>query len=177
MQYTQPYGNVDPNASYVNGNPATATPGSIPPAAAIEAPQREIVHCLTQAGLSPDPNNLTQLWQAILGFGGTLRPAQIVTLSSTLNLTLAMYRIGFNRTTSVSATTVNLPANGTVPVGQEWIIDDLVGDGGNGNFFNFPVTLIPSAGTIGGEPQWVLNQKGQSAKIAYYGTNLWSIKS
>jgi hypothetical protein len=171
MQYTQPYGNVNPNASYVNGNPATGTPGSIIPAAAVEAAQREIINCITQAGLSPDPANLTQLWQAILGFGGTLRPAAIVTLSSGLVMTAAMYRVGFNRTASVTATAVNLPPNGTVQAGQEFVIEDLAG-----NFDGFPVTLVPSAGTIGGEPQWVLNKPGQSATIGYYGSNLWSIK-
>jgi hypothetical protein len=163
---------VNPNAPYVNGNPATATPGSIIPAAAIEATQREIVNCIVQAGLAPDPANLTQLWQAILGFGGTLRPAAIVTLSSTLIMTAAQYRIGFNRTASVTATTVELPPNGTVQPGQEFVIEDLAG-----NFFNFPVTLVPSAGTIAGEPQAVLNKDGMSATLAYYGNNLWSIKA
>jgi hypothetical protein len=172
MQYTQPYGNVNPNASYVNGNPATGTPGSIIPAAAVEAAQREIINCIVQAGLTPDPANLTQLWQAILGFGGTLRPAAIVTLSSTLIMTAAQYRIGFNRTLSVSATSVDLPPNGTVQAGQEFVIEDLAG-----NFFNFPVTLVPSAGTIGGKAEAVLNQNGQSATVAYYGSNLWSIKT
>lgn len=162
---------MNPNASYVNGNPATATPGSIIPAAAIEAVQREIVYCIAQAGLTPDPANLNQLWPAILGFGGTLRPAAIITLSSTLIMTAAQYRIGFNRTLSVSATTVELPPNGTLQPGQEFLIEDLAG-----NFFNFPVTLIPSAGTIAGEPEAVLNKDGQSATVAYYGSNLWSIK-
>ncbi|GGC68664.1 hypothetical protein [Chelatococcus reniformis] len=44
MKYQQPYGVSDPNASYVNGNPAAGTAGSIPPAAAIEHAQRELVH-------------------------------------------------------------------------------------------------------------------------------------
>ncbi len=172
MQYTQPYGNVNPNASYVNGNPATGTPGSIIPGAAIEATQREIINCITQAGLAPDPANLTQLWQAILGFGGTLRPAAIVTLSSELVMTAAMYRIGFNRSLALSATTVLLPPNGTVQVGQEFVIEDLAA-----NFNAYPVTLTPSAGTIGGEAEWVLDKDSQSATLAYYGTNLWSIKA
>ena len=175
MQYTQPFGVTDPNASYVNGNPATGTQGSIPPAAAIEATQREIVNAITQAGLTPDPNNLTQLFQAIVGFGGTLRPGQIVTLSSELQMTAAMYRIGFNRTAALTPTTVLLPPNGTLPANgqvQEFVIEDLAG-----NFGEFPVTLIPSAGTIGGKAQWVLNKNGQSATLAYYGSNLWSIKA
>ena len=66
MQYAQPFGNTNPNADYVNGNPATATPGSIIPAAAVEAPQREIVNCLdTQAGAcSPDPAIIGQPYLA-----------------------------------------------------------------------------------------------------------------
>jgi hypothetical protein len=175
MQYTQPYGNVNPNAGYVNGNPATGTPGSIIPAAAAEAAQREIVNCITQAGLAPDPANLTQLWQAILGFGGTLRPGQIVTLSSQLVMTSAMYRIGFNRTAALTQTTVLLPPNGTLPSSgqvQEFVIEDLAG-----NFGQFPITLIPSAGTIGGKAEAVLNKNGQSATVAYYGSNLWGIKA
>jgi hypothetical protein len=43
MQYNQPYGISDTNASYINGNPSTGTMGSIPPAFSIEHPQREIV--------------------------------------------------------------------------------------------------------------------------------------
>lgn len=156
----------------MNGNPATATAGSIIPAAAIEATQREIINCIVQAGLSPDPANLTQLWQAILGFGGTLRPAEIVTLSSELIMTAALYRVGFNRTVSLTATTVLLPPNGTVQPGQEFVIEDLAG-----NFYNYPITLIPSAGTIGGKPEQALNKNGQSATLGYYGSNLWSIKA
>jgi hypothetical protein len=172
MQYTQPFGIVDPNAGYVNGNPATGTQGSIPPAAALEATQREIVNCIVQAGLSPDPANLGQLWQAILGFGGTLRPSEAITLSSELDMTAALYRIGFDRTASVTATTVRLPPNGTVQPGQEFLIEDLAG-----NFAQCPVTVIPSAGTIAGKAEAVLNKNGQSATIAYYGNNLWSIKT
>jgi hypothetical protein len=172
MKYTQPFGITDPNASYVNANPATATQGSIPPAAALEAAQREIVFAITQSGQTPDPANLTQLWQAITGFGGIIRPAQIVTLSSALVMTTAMYRIGFNRTASLSATAVSLPANGGVTPGQEFVIEDLAG-----NFQAFPITLTPSAGTIGGKAEFVLNKNGQSATIGYYGSNLWGIKA
>jgi hypothetical protein len=172
MQYTQPYGNTNPNASYLNGNPATGSPGSIIPAAAVEAAQREIVNCITEAGLTPDPANLGQLWAAILGFGGTLRPAAIITLSTTLVMNAAMYRIGFNRTASLSATPVDLPPNNTLQAGQEFVIEDLAD-----NFFNFPIMLIPSAGTIAGKANAVLNKNGQSATLAYYGSNLWSIKA
>ncbi len=64
MDYTQPVG-AAPDAGYSDGDPATGTEGSYVPAAAIEAPQREIVHVITQAGLTPDGADLTQLWQAL----------------------------------------------------------------------------------------------------------------
>lgn len=51
MKYNQPFGNVDPDAAYVNGNPATATEGSIVPAEALEFTQREIVNFITDSNM------------------------------------------------------------------------------------------------------------------------------
>lgn len=65
MKYNQPHNETDPNASYKDFNLDTGEAGSIPPAIAIEAPQREIVAAITAAGLTPDPDDLTQLSQAI----------------------------------------------------------------------------------------------------------------
>jgi hypothetical protein len=65
MKYNAPYGVSDPNAAYVNGNPATATPGSIPPAASIEFPQREIVNLINNTGIVPDNADLNQLARGI----------------------------------------------------------------------------------------------------------------
>jgi hypothetical protein len=66
MLYNQPYDQpTNPNASYNNGNPETATQGSIPPAAAIEYPQREIVEVINDAGLVPSNADLKQLAKAI----------------------------------------------------------------------------------------------------------------
>ena len=79
MQYNQPYGITDPNAPYINGNPATGTMGSIPPAASIEYDQREIVAVIQYAfnkGLidfnnqvcqAPSNADLQQLLKAIFG--------------------------------------------------------------------------------------------------------------
>jgi hypothetical protein len=67
LKYNAPYGVADPNAPYQNGNPATGTAGSIPPAAAIEYPQREIVNLITNAGITPDNADLNQLARAIQG--------------------------------------------------------------------------------------------------------------
>jgi hypothetical protein len=66
MKYEQPYGVSDPNAAYINGNPATGTMGSIPPAASIENPQREIVNTIADTGLIvPSDADLHQLAKAI----------------------------------------------------------------------------------------------------------------
>ena len=65
MKYNQPYGVGDVNASYLNGNPATGTMGSIPPAESIEYPQREIVNLITDAGFSPTNTDLHQVAKAI----------------------------------------------------------------------------------------------------------------
>lgn len=67
MLYNPPFGApvIAGGAPYLNGNPVTGIQGSIPPAAAIEYPQREIVSAIIAAGLTPSNNNLTQLLQAI----------------------------------------------------------------------------------------------------------------
>lgn len=62
--------NTDPDASYVNGNPATGNEGSIPPAEAFEHPQREILKVITEAGIDPDEDNLEQLWEALKWLAG-----------------------------------------------------------------------------------------------------------
>ena len=66
MKYNQPWGISDPNASYINGNPTLGVRGSIPPAASIENPQREIVNVLLDVGLAaPTDADLAQLSKAV----------------------------------------------------------------------------------------------------------------
>lgn len=65
MRYNQPYGISDPNGSYVNGDPSIGRAGSIPPAASIEHPQREIVNLITDAAVIPNEADLHQLAKAI----------------------------------------------------------------------------------------------------------------
>src|SRR5215472_17246512 len=65
MQYNQPYGVTDPNAPYINGDPSVGQAGSIPPAASIEYPQREIVNFLTDSGLTPTNSDLHQLAKSV----------------------------------------------------------------------------------------------------------------
>ena len=65
MKYQPPYGVSDENASYIDGNPALGIVGSAVPAKALEHTMREIVNVITEAGLTPDENNLKQLALAI----------------------------------------------------------------------------------------------------------------
>jgi hypothetical protein len=66
MKYNQPYGVSDPNAPYINGDPSVGQPGSIPPAASIEYPQREIVNFITDTNLTaPSNSDLRQLSKGI----------------------------------------------------------------------------------------------------------------
>ncbi len=55
----------DPDRPYVDADPANGVEGSIPPAAAFEDPQREILAVIDGAGLARDGADLTQLFQAI----------------------------------------------------------------------------------------------------------------
>ena len=64
MKYQPPYGVTDPNASYINGNPAGGIEGSIPPAAAFEEPLRELANFITDSGLTPSDADLHQLAKA-----------------------------------------------------------------------------------------------------------------
>jgi hypothetical protein len=65
MKYEQPYGVTDPNASYINGNPAAGIQGSIPPAAAFENPMREIVAMIAGGGFTPSDSDLQQVLRAV----------------------------------------------------------------------------------------------------------------
>ena len=66
MKYYQPFGEVDTNASYSNGNAMAGIKGSIPDARAIEHPMREIINVLSAAGVTPAEGTLTQLRDAII---------------------------------------------------------------------------------------------------------------
>lgn len=67
MKYAPPVGQEaqGEDAHYVDGNPELGILGSPVPAAAIEQGQREIIHVIKQAGLTPSAEALTQLFQAI----------------------------------------------------------------------------------------------------------------
>jgi hypothetical protein len=71
MLYNQPFDKppevIYGDTPYINGNPATGQPGSIPSAASIEYPQREIVNVIRAAGIGLTPTNsdLTQLLHSL----------------------------------------------------------------------------------------------------------------
>jgi hypothetical protein len=123
MKYQAPYGVSDPNAAYINGNPSTGTMGSIPPAASIEYPQREIVNFITASGLTPTDADLLQLAKSVqsghVNFGadqGT--PNQI---AITLNPAIAQYSVGLRIIVKVAyanttQAVVNVNAIGSVPL-------------------------------------------------------------
>lgn len=57
--------NANADAAYVNGNPATGQAGSIPPAESWEHPMRELVHLISDAGLTPTHSDLQQVRKAV----------------------------------------------------------------------------------------------------------------
>ena len=69
MDYNQPYGKPPEvtwgDTPYINGNPSTGTPGSIPPASSIEYPQRELVNFFKDNNLTPSNSDLHQLSKGV----------------------------------------------------------------------------------------------------------------
>jgi hypothetical protein len=106
VKYQAPYGVSDPNASYINGNPAAGIQGSIPPAAVFEEPQREMINFIQMSGFAPSGGamgvaggDLTQLAKSA--------QAQRVNFSQDTGAQNAM----------VVAMTPPLVAGGTYPLG------------------------------------------------------------
>lgn len=88
MKYNQPFSVSDPDASYINGNPAAGIRGSIPPGAAMEQAQREIVKVIVEAGITPSNDDLTQLWQAIKGIAGSIANLTVTNVLDSLSFNL-----------------------------------------------------------------------------------------
>lgn len=141
MKYNQPLDkSTDPNASYVNGQPAFGVEGSIIPAEAVELPQREIVNTIVKNGFAP--NNVDQeqlarsIQQDVLNYGidfgtvnriaVTLDPAPIAYAAGLKIFIL----IKFNNTSSVMC---NVNGLGDVPVLtpllEELSVDSIVTNG------------------------------------------------
>ncbi|RWL21986.1 MAG: hypothetical protein E5X35_27335 [Mesorhizobium sp.] len=67
MKFVNPR-NAPPSTSripYWDENKPAGLDGSIPPAKVLNDTQDEILKVITEAGLTPDPNDPTQLWQAL----------------------------------------------------------------------------------------------------------------
>jgi hypothetical protein len=103
--------------------------------------------------------------------GANIRPARTIAASANFAINPGDYHVGLARTAAPAAIQGALPLLGNNAIGQEFVVEDLIG-----NFFAFPVTIVPQAGqTIAGLAKKVLNQDGQSAKFTWYGNNLWSV--
>jgi hypothetical protein len=96
MRYVAPYGISDPNAGYINGNPAAGIQGSIPPAEVFESPQRELVNFLGYSAWTPAADDLTQITKAIRGQAVNFiaDTGAVNALVVTLTPTLAAYTVG-----------------------------------------------------------------------------------
>jgi hypothetical protein len=65
MRYHAPFGSSDPNAPYVDRDTPGAVRGSVPPAAAIEHSQREIVALIEKSGMATSEADLAQVAKAV----------------------------------------------------------------------------------------------------------------
>lgn len=151
MKYHAPFGSSDANAPYVDRNTAAAIRGSVPPAAAIEDPQREIVDVISKSGFTP--GNLLQLAKAIqsqkMNFAeatGTanaivvgLNPApssysDIIGMPLIVQTTSAPTGAATLRVAGLSAIGIVRPGGGAL-AGGEWVGGDLVTFAYDGEFF------------------------------------------
>lgn len=110
MKYNAPYGSTDPDRGYADRGSPGAVRGSVPPGAAIEQPQREIVNLIGKSGFTPSDADLMQMTRAVrsqrLNFaaaGGTAN-ALTVTLDpapaslAEIDGLMLRLRLGFNNT-------------------------------------------------------------------------------
>jgi hypothetical protein len=137
MLYNQPYGVTDTNAPYINGDPSIGQQGSIPPAASIEYPQREIVNFITDSGITPTNSDLTQLAKSVqngaIKYGVATGPAYAIAVD--LPIAPDAYTAGLViavkiATSNYGPTTIDVNSKGTVnivrPGGQALAANDLV---------------------------------------------------
>lgn len=178
MQYHQPFDQPNnPNASYVNADPSNGIAGSIPPAAQMEYPQREIVAVIAAAGLTPSDTDLAQLLRAVRGgqlstFTDQSGAANTITLTPALahasfvkGLPFRIFPANTNTSASVSVQVNTLtcalkrrdgsnPAIGDIQAG---VPIDVVSDGTNLRLVGFApsdiAALIASANPAAGYVQ------------------------
>ena len=98
MKYVPPYGRESEGdaAHYINGNPAEAREGSIPPAAVFENPQRELITLITKSVMTPDDADLLQVMKATRSqrVNYAEDTGSINTLSVAFDPPIASYTIG-----------------------------------------------------------------------------------
>jgi hypothetical protein len=123
MRYQQPWGISDVNAGYINGNPSTGTMGSIPPAASIEYPQREVVNLIADAAITPSDADLHQLARGVqsgrLNYGVDTGAANalVVAMSPPLLAYAAGQRWAVKvLNTNTTSTTININGLGVRPI-------------------------------------------------------------
>jgi hypothetical protein len=156
MKYHQPYGVSDPNAGYTNGNPATGTMGSIPPAESIEYPMREVVEMIKDGGFIPDDSDLKQLAKAIQScFINYIADTGTV---NALNVTMSpapLYRDGLVIRVKLSVNntgpaTINVNAQGAKKIKRKGDTDLLANDlsGGSIATLTYNSTLNGGAGAF-----------------------------
>ncbi|WP_439372909.1 hypothetical protein [Bradyrhizobium sp. DASA03120] len=135
MKYNQPYGVSDPNAPYINGNPATGQQGSIPPAASIEYPQREIVNLISDTGRAPDNADLHQLGRSIqtglLNYAddtGTANAYACNLSPAPTGYTAGLYVVLKIKNTNTGASVFNINSMGNKPIVRSDGSDPVAGD-------------------------------------------------
>ncbi|GAC1040833.1 glycine-rich domain-containing protein [Rhizobium sp. No.120] len=138
MQYNQPYDQAsNPNAPYVNGNPAAGVQGSIIPGAAVEYPQRELVALIQDAGLTPSNGDLSQAAKAIqsgkLNYavaGGSANALTATLTPAPDALTAGLRCLLLISTANTTAATLNVNTLGAKPItrvgGADLQANDLV---------------------------------------------------
>ena len=114
---------------------------------------------------------LDQLNRAI-GIAAATQGALLVTDSAALALTRKQVKVGLSRSVAPAAQVITLAPNAGLVAGFSQKISDLFG-----NANAFPVTVQPSAGTISGQPNFVMNEDKQIAEFTYYGANVWGVES
>src|SRR6516225_3133195 len=128
MLYNQPYG-MPPETTwgdtpYINGDPSVGRAGSIPPAASIEYPQREIVNVIRDAGLvTPSNSDLHQLSKSIQSTllysdddAGTTNQYQVTQTPAPTAYFKYMTVVAKIGNTNTGASTLNVNALGAKPI-------------------------------------------------------------
>jgi hypothetical protein len=119
VKYQPPHGISDPNAPYINGNPALGQQGSIPPAAVFEQPQREIVGVVEKSGFVTSDIDLLQLAKGIrsqrLNYAVDTGTANniVVVFDPPFVQPTNPYTVGLELHVRIRFTTINLDPGGT----------------------------------------------------------------